>query len=64
MKPIEIIVIIASVAIVGGVFGTWLYKKVTHKPTGDCACCNRTNLSNNTIRNTEKNKTLQTQRKC
>ncbi|CDE15372.1 unknown [Clostridium sp. CAG:288] len=39
MQPIEIIVIIASVAIVGGVFGTWLYKKVTHKPTGDCACC-------------------------
>ncbi len=36
---LEIIVIIACLAIVGGVFGTWLYKKVKHKPTGDCSSC-------------------------
>ena len=39
MEAIEIIVIIACLAIVSGVFGTWLYKKIKHKPTGDCASC-------------------------
>ncbi len=39
MGPIEIIVIIAVVVIVGGVFGNYIYKKVKGKPTGQCACC-------------------------
>lgn len=39
MEAIEIIVIIASLAIVSGVFGTWIYKKIKGKPTGDCESC-------------------------
>ena len=37
MEPIEIITIIGAVLIVGSVIGTWIYKKVTHKPTGGCS---------------------------
>jgi len=36
---LEILVILVCIVIVGGVFGTWLYKKIKHKPTGDCASC-------------------------
>ncbi|MDD2209424.1 MAG: hypothetical protein PHW23_02890 [Bacilli bacterium] len=36
---LELLVIIFCIAIVGGVFGTWLYKKIKHKPTGDCSSC-------------------------
>lgn len=39
MEPIEIIVIIACILIVGGVLGNYIYKKITHKPTGDCGYC-------------------------
>ena len=42
MEPIEIIVIIACVLIVGGVFGNYVYKKATKQPTGECACCKKT----------------------
>lgn len=41
MEPIEIIVIIAAVLIVGGVLGSYIYKKITHKPTGDCSACSK-----------------------
>ena len=40
MKPIEIIVIIVSVLIVTSVIGSYIYKRIKHMPTGDCACCN------------------------
>ncbi|MDD4103728.1 MAG: hypothetical protein PHU89_01800 [Bacilli bacterium] len=39
MAVIEIVVIIVCVAIVGGVFGTWVYKKTKGLPTGDCESC-------------------------
>ncbi|MCI5745693.1 MAG: hypothetical protein MR270_05360 [Erysipelotrichaceae bacterium] len=39
MKPIEIIVIISCVLIVGGVFFNYVYRKIKHKPTGECAYC-------------------------
>ena len=39
MEPIEIIVIIVCVLIVGGVLGSYIYRKITHKPTGECAYC-------------------------
>ncbi len=39
MQPIEIIVIILCVLIVGGVLGSYIYKKIKHLPTGDCANC-------------------------
>lgn len=39
MEPIEIIVIIISLVIVGSVIGSYIYKKIKHLPTGDCACC-------------------------
>lgn len=39
MQPIEIIVIIASISIVLGVFLSWVYKKAHHLPTGECGYC-------------------------
>ncbi len=39
MQPIEIIVILSAIAIVVAVIGTYIYKKITHKPTGECSCC-------------------------
>lgn len=39
MTLIEIVTIIACVAIVGGVVGTYIYKKMKHLPTGECASC-------------------------
>ena len=41
MDPIGIIVAIACVLIVGSVFGSYIYKKVKHLPTGECACCQK-----------------------
>ena len=42
MEPIEIIVIVFCVFFVGGVIGNYIYRKVKHKPTGECAYCKPT----------------------
>ena len=39
MGPIEIIVIVACVAIVVSVFGVRIYKKIHHMPIDECADC-------------------------
>lgn len=39
MTPLEIIVIVVASAIVLGVFGTFVYKKIKGRPTGECASC-------------------------
>lgn len=39
MEPIEIIVIICAALIVFGVFLNYLYRKIKHKPVGECAYC-------------------------
>lgn len=39
MEPIEIIVIISSVLIVGGVITKEVYRKVKKLPSSECACC-------------------------
>ena len=39
MGPIEIIVIIGSILIVGGVIANYIYKKVKKMPTGECSSC-------------------------
>ncbi len=39
MHPIEIIVIVCSIAIVGGVIGRYIYRRVKKLPTGECAYC-------------------------
>lgn len=39
MSPLEIIVIVAASAIVLGVIGTFIYKKIKRLPTGECASC-------------------------
>jgi len=41
MGPLEIIVIIISVIIVGTVIGVFIYKKVKGLPTGECAECRK-----------------------
>lgn len=39
MSVIEIIVIITAVTFVLAVIGNYIYKRVKHKPTGECASC-------------------------
>lgn len=39
MGILEISVIAFCVLVVGGVFGSYLYKKIKHLPTGECAEC-------------------------
>lgn len=41
MEPIEIIVIIVCVLIVGGVIGKAIYRKVKKLPSNECACCSK-----------------------
>lgn len=41
MEPIEIIVIVACVLIVGGVIGRAVYRKVKKIPSNECACCSK-----------------------
>lgn len=36
---IEILVLLLIVAFLGIVIGIYIYKKVHHLPTGECACC-------------------------
>ena len=38
---IEILVLVAVLAFLGTVIGTYIYKKIHHLPTGDCACCHK-----------------------
>lgn len=49
MTPIEIIVIICSVLIVGGVIARYIYRKVKKLPTGECACCSKTKRKSNMV---------------
>lgn len=39
MDYIEIITILISSSIVIIVIGNYIYKKIKHLPTGECACC-------------------------
>ena len=41
MEPIEIIVIICCVLIVGGVVTSYIYKKIKKIPTGECGYCSK-----------------------
>lgn len=41
MEPIEIIVIAVTIVVVGGVIGSYIYKKVKKLPTGECAYCHK-----------------------
>ncbi|MFA7032935.1 MAG: hypothetical protein WC201_05195 [Bacilli bacterium] len=41
MGPLEIIVIIISVIIVGTVIGVFIYKKIKGLPTGECGECRK-----------------------
>lgn len=38
---IEILVIVAVVAFIGTLLAIYIYKKVHHLPTGECACCHK-----------------------
>lgn len=39
MSTSAIITLIIASLIVTSVIGVWVYKKVKHKPTGECSCC-------------------------
>ena len=54
MGPIEIIVIIGVVAIVSLVVGRYVYKRVKHLPTGECACCSSKKNVNRMLKNVKK----------
>ncbi|MCB9498755.1 MAG: hypothetical protein H6687_02570 [Bacillales bacterium] len=43
MEPIEIIVIIISVLIVGGVTANAIYRKIKHLPIEECSACSYKN---------------------
>lgn len=45
MQPIEIIVIILTVAFLVSLIGRYIYKKYHHLPTGECSCCSHTDKS-------------------
>ena len=38
---IEILVIALTLAFLGIILGVYIYKKVHHLPTGECACCHK-----------------------
>ena len=38
---LEVLVLVAIVAFLAAVLGTYIYKRVHHLPTGDCACCHK-----------------------
>lgn len=50
MEPIEIIVIIACVLIVGGVIGNYIYRRIKKLPTGECACCSNSKKGNRLVK--------------
>ena len=41
IQPIEIIVIVIAFAIVFGVIGNYIYRKIKKLPTGECAHCSK-----------------------
>ena len=38
---LEIIVAVICICFVGFLIGRYIYKRVHHLPTGDCACCHK-----------------------
>ena len=38
---IEILVIALVIAFLGFIIGRYIYKRVHHLPTGECACCHK-----------------------
>lgn len=38
---IEILTIVLTLAFLAMVIGVYIYKRVHHLPTGDCACCHK-----------------------
>ena len=38
---LEILVIAVVVIFLAGVIGVYIYKKIHHMPTGECACCHK-----------------------
>ncbi len=57
MKPIEIVVIIAAVAIVAGVIIASVVRKLKGKPSlaSDCSCCSRQGKCNGSCSQADKN---------
>lgn len=41
MELIEILLIVFCVLVVISVIGSYVYKKIRHLPTGECACCQK-----------------------
>ena len=38
---IEILVIVIVIAFLSTLLGAFIYKKIHHLPTGECACCHK-----------------------
>ena len=41
MQFYEILVILLVVIFLSAIIGSYIYKKIKHQPTGECACCRR-----------------------
>ena len=39
MEPIDIVILVLAILIVGYVIGKYIYKKIKKMPTGECAYC-------------------------
>ena len=50
MHPIEIIVIIFCILVVGGFIGRFIYRKIKKLPVGECAYCSNTKKGNKLIK--------------
>lgn len=49
MTPIEITILVICILIVGGNIARFIYKKVKHLPTGECACCSKAKKKSNLL---------------
>ena len=38
---LEILVVVLTLAFLGFVIGRYIYKRIKHLPTGECACCHK-----------------------
>ena len=38
---IEVLVLVAIIGFIATIVGIYIYKKVHHLPTGECACCHK-----------------------
>ena len=54
MKPIDIIVLVVILLVLGLIIGRYIYKRIKHMPTGECACCSTKKGVDRMVKNIKK----------